>query len=131
MPKTKDLQSEDSFQNLYATIECQQPIADLYKFVGRIHINHSGEKATYPLGPENVALRGSRLKETPFFFGREYIFYCPKMAGTIFKSEIKAKNDQKKKNYVYRCERHKTWSLTFDVWLVSIFCLQIKKTDLP
>ena len=72
MPKTSDFQSVECFKNLQSVIECQQPTADLYKFVGRIHFTNanSGSKVTCPLGPENVILRGSKLKETQFIYGK-------------------------------------------------------------
>lgn len=71
VPDTRYLQTVDSFNNFYATIECQQPITDLYKFVGRIVIDKNrNELVTRPLTAENVLLRGARLKNTPFVFGK-------------------------------------------------------------
>lgn len=72
MPKTSDFQTADHFDNLHSTIECQQPTADLYRFIGRIHFNQSDGAAhiTCPLGPDNVVLRASSLKETPFIYGK-------------------------------------------------------------
>ena len=66
-----DFQSVECFNNLQSVIECQQPTADLYKFVGRIHFCHPsrGLQVTSPLGPEHVVLRGSKLKETKFIYG--------------------------------------------------------------
>ena len=71
MPKTSDFQTEESFNNLRSVIECQQPTADLYKFVGRIHFCQPdrGAQVTSPLSPEHVILRGSKLKETQFIYG--------------------------------------------------------------
>lgn len=51
-------------------IECQQPIPDLYKFVGRMTVYGRGESVVRSLGPENVLLRGARLKNTPYIYGK-------------------------------------------------------------
>ncbi|XP_062573567.1 phospholipid-transporting ATPase IF-like [Saccostrea cucullata] len=70
VPETREFQKESDFKDLYATIECQQPIADLYKFVGRITIfNNNSDSVLKSLGPENILLRGARLKNTPFIYG--------------------------------------------------------------
>ena len=76
VPDTRYLQHVEAFSSFYATIECQQPIADLYRFVGRILLTlQSGEKVTRSLGPENVLLRGARLKNTPFVYGKIVTLY--------------------------------------------------------
>ncbi|PIO36218.1 hypothetical protein AB205_0204460 [Aquarana catesbeiana] len=57
-------------ETLHATIECEQPQPDLYKFVGRINI-YGGTEDTIarPLGSENLLLRGATLKNTERVFG--------------------------------------------------------------
>lgn len=68
--ETRPLQSEDQYESFYGCIECQQPITDLYRFVGRINIyDVHGKQETQSLGAENVLLRGSRLKNTPYVYG--------------------------------------------------------------
>ncbi|XP_070539119.1 phospholipid-transporting ATPase IF-like isoform X5 [Ptychodera flava] len=70
LPDTALLQSVESLNGLVASIECEQPQPDLYKFIGRMNIYVEGsEPKTKPLGPENVLLRGSRLKNTPYVYG--------------------------------------------------------------
>uniref|UniRef100_A0A672T9T1 Phospholipid-transporting ATPase n=1 Tax=Sinocyclocheilus grahami TaxID=75366 RepID=A0A672T9T1_SINGR len=60
----KDLQA------LPATIECEQPQPDLYKFVGRMHIyKPEQEPAVRSLGPENLLLKGATLKNTKKIYG--------------------------------------------------------------
>ncbi|XP_034037548.1 phospholipid-transporting ATPase 11C isoform X2 [Thalassophryne amazonica] len=60
----KDL---DSFS---ATVECEQPQPDLYKFVGRMHIyKKDQEPVVRSLGPENLLLKGATLKNTQRIFG--------------------------------------------------------------
>ncbi|XP_061786423.1 phospholipid-transporting ATPase 11C isoform X3 [Nerophis lumbriciformis] len=59
VPDVEDLES------LSATIECEQPQPDLYKFVGRMNIYKSNqEPAVRSLGPENLLLKGATLKNT-------------------------------------------------------------------
>ena len=73
---TKHLQTDDSFTNFRAKIICEQPTADLYTFVGNIEVHSQSvddiEKSvvtTTALTSENVLLRGSRLKNTPYIYG--------------------------------------------------------------
>ncbi|OCT80725.1 hypothetical protein XELAEV_18027538mg [Xenopus laevis] len=69
VPETAVLQSVADLHTLSAIIECQQPEADLYRFVGRITINQHSEDIVRSLGPENLLLRGARLKNTKEIFG--------------------------------------------------------------
>ncbi|XP_057204857.1 phospholipid-transporting ATPase 11C isoform X2 [Triplophysa rosa] len=62
--------TERELQALIATIECEQPQPDLYKFVGRMHINKpEQEPAVRSLGPENLLLKGATLKNTKKIYG--------------------------------------------------------------
>ncbi|KAM8848723.1 phospholipid-transporting ATPase 11C isoform 1-T2 [Synchiropus picturatus] len=57
--------TEKDLDSLNATIECEQPQPDLYKFVGRMHIyRNNQEPAVRSLGPENLLLKGATLKNT-------------------------------------------------------------------
>uniref|UniRef100_A0A665X0B6 Phospholipid-transporting ATPase n=1 Tax=Echeneis naucrates TaxID=173247 RepID=A0A665X0B6_ECHNA len=57
--------AERDLESLNATIECEQPQPDLYKFVGRMHIyTNNQEPAVRSLGPENLLLKGATLKNT-------------------------------------------------------------------
>ncbi|XP_053162235.1 phospholipid-transporting ATPase IF isoform X7 [Hemicordylus capensis] len=69
VPETAVLQSVGNLDKLVAVIECQQPEADLYRFVGRITITQQIEEIVRPLGPESLLLRGARLKNTKEIFG--------------------------------------------------------------
>uniref|UniRef100_A0A803SS43 Phospholipid-transporting ATPase n=1 Tax=Anolis carolinensis TaxID=28377 RepID=A0A803SS43_ANOCA len=69
VPETAVLQSVANLDKLVAVIECQQPEADLYRFVGRITISQQIEEIVRPLGPESLLLRGARLKNTKEIFG--------------------------------------------------------------
>uniref|UniRef100_A0A3P9H4D8 Phospholipid-transporting ATPase n=1 Tax=Oryzias latipes TaxID=8090 RepID=A0A3P9H4D8_ORYLA len=69
VPETSVCQSVSQLEALQAVVECQQPEADLYRFVGRITVIQHGEEIVRPLGPENLLLRGARLKNTKEIFG--------------------------------------------------------------
>ncbi|XP_035269234.1 probable phospholipid-transporting ATPase IF isoform X3 [Anguilla anguilla] len=69
VPETAVSQSVSQLEALLAVVECQQPEADLYRFVGRITVTQQGEEIVRPLGPENLLLRGARLKNTKEIFG--------------------------------------------------------------
>ncbi|XP_053284176.1 phospholipid-transporting ATPase IG isoform X2 [Pleuronectes platessa] len=61
---------EKDLDSLNATIECEQPQPDLYKFVGRMHLyTNNQEPAVRSLGPENLLLKGATLKNTQRIFG--------------------------------------------------------------
>ncbi|XP_042111014.1 phospholipid-transporting ATPase IH isoform X4 [Ovis aries] len=67
---TKGFHSEEDIDSLHATIECEQPQPDLYKFVGRINVyNDQNDPVVRPLGSENLLLRGATLKNTEKIFG--------------------------------------------------------------
>ncbi|XP_028815801.1 phospholipid-transporting ATPase 11C isoform X2 [Denticeps clupeoides] len=62
--------TEKDLESLTATIECEQPQPDLYKFVGRMHIYRSDQDpAVRSLGPENLLLKGATLKNTKKIYG--------------------------------------------------------------
>uniref|UniRef100_A0A8C4RW85 Probable phospholipid-transporting ATPase IH n=1 Tax=Erpetoichthys calabaricus TaxID=27687 RepID=A0A8C4RW85_ERPCA len=63
---TKSFHTEEEVDRINATIECEQPQPDLYKFVGRINIYQNRDE---PLGSENLLLRGATLKNTEYIFG--------------------------------------------------------------
>lgn len=67
--ETSVCQSVSQLEALQAVVECQQPEPDLYRFVGRMTVTQHGEEIVRPLGPENLLLRGARLKNTKEIFG--------------------------------------------------------------
>uniref|UniRef100_A0A8C0EP17 Phospholipid-transporting ATPase n=1 Tax=Bubo bubo TaxID=30461 RepID=A0A8C0EP17_BUBBB len=67
---TTVLCTDEAIDALTATIECEQPQPDLYKFVGRIIIYGSNqEPVARSLGPENLLLKGATLKNTKKIYG--------------------------------------------------------------
>ncbi|KAI8514226.1 putative phospholipid-transporting ATPase IF, partial [Branchiostoma belcheri] len=71
VPDTAHYNTIPELKGLYASVECQEPEPDLYRFVGRINIYKSPNEpaAVRTLGPENMLLRGARLKNTPYIYG--------------------------------------------------------------
>ncbi|XP_028969385.1 probable phospholipid-transporting ATPase IH isoform X3 [Esox lucius] len=70
VPDTMAFVTEQEVDSLHATIECEQPQPDLYKFVGRINIyKEQEEPIARPLGAENLLLRGATLKNTEHIYG--------------------------------------------------------------
>ncbi|XP_056269785.1 phospholipid-transporting ATPase IF isoform X4 [Pseudoliparis swirei] len=67
--ETAVCQSVSQLEALEAVVECQQPDADLYRFVGRITVTQHEEEIVRSLGQENLLLRGARLKNTKEIFG--------------------------------------------------------------
>ncbi|XP_063428807.1 phospholipid-transporting ATPase IF-like isoform X5 [Mytilus trossulus] len=96
IPDTKHYQTDADFGSLHAMIECQQPIPDLYKFVGRMTVHKNNENVMKPLGPENVLLRGARLKNTPYVYG------CAVYTGSQTKMALNSKAKSTKFSRVER-----------------------------
>jgi len=62
---TANLQDDASFQNFKAIIKCEDPNANLYTFVGTME--YEGQQ--YPLSPQQILLRDSKLRNTDFVYG--------------------------------------------------------------
>ena len=70
---TKTYQSEEVLEKLHGTIICEQPNTELYKFVGNLRLpRESGINEDRSLGADNILLRGSRLKNTAYIYGKYY-----------------------------------------------------------
>ncbi|XP_067949356.1 phospholipid-transporting ATPase IB-like [Watersipora subatra] len=63
--KTSHLLTASQLADFSARIECEGPNRLLYDFVGTIYIDSRG----VPLGPNEMLLRGSKLKNTSWIFG--------------------------------------------------------------
>lgn len=121
LPDTKRYQQDSEFSKLHAFVDCQQPIPDLYTFIGNLTvIKENGEISHRPLGPENVLLRGARLKNTPFIYG------CAIYTGNQTKMAL---NSNVKVTKFSRVEkRMNTFLIIFLVILLveAIFCTFMK-----
>ncbi|XP_012530011.2 probable phospholipid-transporting ATPase IF isoform X2 [Monomorium pharaonis] len=70
---------------MQATITCQEPMANLYTFHGKLEINDGSETTSGHLTIENLVLRGSRLKDT------EYVVGCAVYTGQDTKLSLNSK----------------------------------------
>ncbi|ONI09045.1 hypothetical protein PRUPE_5G214200 [Prunus persica] len=62
---TSNLHEDSSFDNFKGVIRCEDPNANLYSFVGSLEI----EEQPYPLTPQQLLLRDSKLRNTDFVYG--------------------------------------------------------------
>lgn len=62
---TNHLRDEESFQKFAAVIKCEDPNERLYSFVGTLQY----EGKQYPLSPQHILLRDSKLKNTDYVYG--------------------------------------------------------------
>ncbi|XP_076370308.1 phospholipid-transporting ATPase IF-like isoform X1 [Tachypleus tridentatus] len=70
LPETRDYQTAESFSSFCASIECEEPTANLYTFIGRMTCyKNIQETSVGSLGPVNLLLKGARLKNTNFIYG--------------------------------------------------------------
>ncbi|XP_007891054.2 phospholipid-transporting ATPase IG isoform X1 [Callorhinchus milii] len=100
--------------SLNATIECEQPQPDLYKFVGRIHVFRNKQEPTASsLGPGNLLLRGATLKNTDQIYGVAiYTGMETKMA----------------LNYQGKSQKRSVVEKSINVFLIVYLCLLISKS---
>ncbi|KAL5723693.1 P-type phospholipid transporter [Ranunculus cassubicifolius] len=62
---TSGLQDEDGFGKFKAVIKCEDPNENLYSFIGSLDYDGS----QYPLSPQNILLRDSKLRNTDYVYG--------------------------------------------------------------
>ncbi|OWK00627.1 hypothetical protein Celaphus_00016836 [Cervus elaphus hippelaphus] len=110
---TKGFHSEEDIDSLHATIECEQPQPDLYKFVGRINVyNDQNDPVVRPLGSENLLLRGATLKNT------EKIFGVAIYTGMETKMAL---------NYQSKSQKRSAVEKSMNMFLVVYLCILISK----
>ncbi|XP_061655264.1 phospholipid-transporting ATPase IH isoform X1 [Phyllopteryx taeniolatus] len=109
---TKAYNVEKEVDSIHATIECEQPQPDLYKFVGRINIYMNNEPVARPLGSENLLLRGATLKNTG------YIYAVAIYTGMETKMAL---------NYQSKCQKRSAVEKSMNAYLVVYLCILISK----
>ncbi|KAJ3692468.1 hypothetical protein LUZ60_012818 [Juncus effusus] len=62
---SNSLLDDSSFTDFKATVKCEDPNPNLYSFVGSTEI----DAQTYPLSPQQILLRDSKLRNTEFVYG--------------------------------------------------------------
>ncbi|XDV15530.1 hypothetical protein PO909_015597 [Leuciscus waleckii] len=110
---TKAFNTAEEVDTLHATIECEQPQPDLYKFVGRINIYlDRDEPIARPLGSENLLLRGATLKNT------EYIHAVAIYTGMETKMAL---------NYQSKSQKRSAVEKSMNAYLIVYLCILISK----
>ncbi|KAM6945440.1 phospholipid-transporting ATPase IH-like [Aplochiton taeniatus] len=110
---TKAFRTEEEMDMLQATIECEQPQPDLYKFVGRINIYlDRSEPIARPLGAENLLLRGATLKNT------EHVYAVAIYTGMETKMAL---------NYQSKSQKRSAVEKSMNAYLIVYLCILISK----
>uniref|UniRef100_A0A4W5Q897 Phospholipid-transporting ATPase n=1 Tax=Hucho hucho TaxID=62062 RepID=A0A4W5Q897_9TELE len=113
VPDTMDFKTEQKVDSLHATIECEQPQPDLYKFVGRINIYKEREDPiARSLGAENLLLRGATLKNT------EHIYAVAIYTGMDTKMAL---------NYQSKSQKRSAVEKSMNAFLIVYLCILISK----
>ncbi|XP_067844412.1 phospholipid-transporting ATPase IA [Heptranchias perlo] len=66
LPQTADIKDIDSLVNFSGKLECENPNRHVYDFVGNIRFDG---KSTFPLGQDQILLRGAQLRNTQWVHG--------------------------------------------------------------
>ncbi|XP_065288797.1 probable phospholipid-transporting ATPase IA isoform X17 [Dermacentor albipictus] len=69
LTQTAGMLTTKSLAEMQGHVECELPNRHLYEFTGNIHISNPKPAKTYPLGPDQILLRGAMLKNTTWAFG--------------------------------------------------------------
>ncbi|XP_065121292.1 phospholipid-transporting ATPase IH-like isoform X1 [Paramisgurnus dabryanus] len=110
---TKAFNTAEEVDTLHATIECEQPQPDLYRFVGRINIYlNRDEPIARPLGSENLLLRGATLKNT------EFIYAVAIYTGMETKMAL---------NYQSKSQKRSAVEKSMNAYLIVYLCILISK----
>uniref|UniRef100_A0A1A8PNA1 Phospholipid-transporting ATPase n=1 Tax=Nothobranchius rachovii TaxID=451742 RepID=A0A1A8PNA1_9TELE len=109
---TKAFTTEEEVSCIHATIECEQPQPDLYKFVGRVNIYMNNEPVARPLGSENLLLRGATLKNT------EHIYAVAIYTGMETKMAL---------NYQSKSQKRSAVEKSMNAYLLVYLCILISK----
>ncbi|XP_075870703.1 phospholipid-transporting ATPase IH-like isoform X3 [Nelusetta ayraudi] len=113
VPDTMAFRTEQEVDSLHATIECEQPQPDLYKFVGRINIYKDNEEpVARPLGAENLLLRGATLKNT------QHIYAVAVYTGMETKMAL---------NYQSKSQKRSAVEKSMNAFLIVYLCILISK----
>ncbi|XP_069563718.1 phospholipid-transporting ATPase IH-like isoform X1 [Brachyistius frenatus] len=112
VPDTMAFRTEREVDSLHATIECEQPQPDLYKFVGRINTYKDKEPVARPLGAENLLLRGATLKNT------QHIYAVAVYTGMETKMAL---------NYQSKSQKRSAVEKSMNAFLIVYLCILISK----
>ncbi|KAB1267807.1 Phospholipid-transporting ATPase IB [Camelus dromedarius] len=93
---TADMQTRDVLMKLSGTIECEGPNRHLYDFTGNLNLDG---KSPVSLGPDQILLRGTQLRNTQWVFGIVvYTGHDTKLMQNSTKAPLKRSNVEKVTN---------------------------------
>ncbi|CAG5136603.1 unnamed protein product, partial [Candidula unifasciata] len=96
--ETREFDTPEKLGHLVASITCMAPVANLYRFHGVVAVGTGVEP--HSLGPENLLLRGARLKNTNHIYG------CAVYTGKDTKMSLNSKSKKIKFSRVERKMNH-------------------------
>ncbi|XP_038949933.1 phospholipid-transporting ATPase IB isoform X9 [Rattus norvegicus] len=93
---TADMQTREVLMKLSGRIECEGPNRHLYDFTGTLHLDG---KSSVALGPDQILLRGTQLRNTQWVFGVVvYTGHDTKLMQNSTKAPLKRSNVEKVTN---------------------------------
>ncbi|OWK00832.1 ATP8A2 [Cervus elaphus hippelaphus] len=93
---TADMQTREVLMKLSGTIECEGPNRHLYDFTGNLNLDG---KSPVALGPDQILLRGTQLRNTQWGFGIVvYTGHDTKLMQNSTKAPLKRSNVEKVTN---------------------------------
>ncbi|XP_026638963.1 phospholipid-transporting ATPase IB [Microtus ochrogaster] len=93
---TADMQTREVLMKLTGRIECEGPNRHLYDFTGNLHLDG---KSSVALGPDQILLRGTQLRNTQWVFGVVvYTGHDSKLMQNSTKAPLKRSNVEKVTN---------------------------------
>ncbi|XP_071466865.1 phospholipid-transporting ATPase IB isoform X2 [Marmota flaviventris] len=96
LSQTADMQTREVLMKLTGTIECEGPNRHLYDFTGTLHLDGQSPVA---LGPDQILLRGTQLRNTQWVFGVVvYTGHDTKLMQNSTKAPLKRSNVEKVTN---------------------------------
>ncbi|XP_032170600.1 E3 ubiquitin-protein ligase RNF6 isoform X2 [Mustela erminea] len=96
LSETAEMQTEKQLSSLSGKIECEGPNRHFNTFVGTLYLN---DKSPVPIGPDQVLLRGTQLKNTQWILGIVvYTGFETKFMQNSIKLPLKRSNVEKVTN---------------------------------
>uniref|UniRef100_A0A2K6GCR5 Phospholipid-transporting ATPase n=1 Tax=Propithecus coquereli TaxID=379532 RepID=A0A2K6GCR5_PROCO len=93
---TAEMQTREVLMKLSGTVECEGPNRHLYDFTGNLHLDG---KSPVSLGPDQILLRGTQLRNTQWVFGIVvYTGHDTKLMQNSTKAPLKRSNVEKVTN---------------------------------
>uniref|UniRef100_A0A4W3IKA7 Phospholipid-transporting ATPase n=1 Tax=Callorhinchus milii TaxID=7868 RepID=A0A4W3IKA7_CALMI len=89
--QTSEIKDIESLMKFYGKLECENPNRYLYEFIGNLYFANS--RSTFPLGPDQILLRGAQLRNTQWVHGVVvYTGHDTKLMQNTIRAPIKLSN---------------------------------------